>query len=182
MFAEAGGLRRVNQRQAPHAPKEHEHHQDAAGREAEAGGDPQCDAYRADGGGCFKQAGEQRQAFYAADDDPRQEKQRKIHDQDGHGLAYGFVADAAAHAFHMPAPLENGPRGQEQHGDGGGFHTACRGTGGTAHQHKENHHRLPAAAELGQVHRIEACRAQGDGLKEGRPKALDQREIAHFKR
>ena len=47
------GLRGINQGEPAHAPEEHQRHQNAAGDEAEAAGDSQCNAHGAGGGSRF---------------------------------------------------------------------------------------------------------------------------------
>ena len=63
---------------------------------------------------------------------------------------------------------EEGPGGQQHHGEGGDLDTAPRrgGTGTDEHQH--HHEQQGGGHHLAYVHSVEACRARRGRLEEGR--------------
>ena len=144
--------------------------------------DAQGQTHGADGGGRFKEAGEHRQIFHAADDHAAQQEQGQIHQQHGDGVLHRLVCDPPSEEPSVFPLAEDRHGAGEQHRNGGGLHAAGGGARAAADEHEPDGDGLACFAQGSQVSGVEARRSGGHRLERRQKQPLSQGLCGKFEK
>lgn len=150
------------------------------GDQPKARRDAQRKSNGSNGGGSFKECGQQRDMLNAGDYHSSCEKQQNVQEKNSGSTFYGFFRDTPFEKLGVLTLEKYRDSGGDHDGNRGSFHTSGSGARGAADKHQKDDQHLSGLAEGCKISGIETCGSGSYRLKQSVQNPFAQRKMRKF--